>query len=60
MINVQEYALEALVQRGWHLAEFPFTLVMKAKESDLYNNWNKPAHSFTARFRSLGGRGGIQ
>lgn len=36
MINVQEYALEALVQRGWHLAEFPCTFVMKAKESDLY------------------------
>lgn len=25
MINVQEYASEALVQRGWHLAEFPFS-----------------------------------
>lgn len=25
MINVQEYASEPLVQRGWHLAEFPCT-----------------------------------
>lgn len=25
MINVQEYASEAMVQRGWYLSEFPCT-----------------------------------
>lgn len=34
MINVQECALEALVHRGWHLAEFLCTLVMKEGEKN--------------------------
>lgn len=31
MINVQEYASEALVQRGWHLAEFHCTYLWRRK-----------------------------
>lgn len=36
MINVQEYASEALVQRGWHLAEFSLHMLMNEGKDQMH------------------------